>query len=104
MSKTFVYDRFDMIAGDGPGVYQEPASDGEWVKAKDAINRDAVLNAQIRTLEVQLKDTRAELDALEQVSRYADSVCDMLRQGGWPGKAEALEQRIRAAIAAKATT
>lgn len=42
-----------------------------------------------------------ERDALEQVSRYADSVCGMLREGGWPGKAEALEERIRVAIAAK---
>ena len=42
-----------------------------------------------------------ERDALEQVARYADSVCGMLRQGGWPGKAEALEERIRAAIVAK---
>jgi hypothetical protein len=30
--------------------------------------------------------------------RYADSVCGMLRSGGWPGKAEALEARIKAVI------
>jgi hypothetical protein len=40
-----------------------------------------------------------ERDALLfSVCVYADSVCGMLRQGGWPGKAEALEGRIKAVI------
>jgi hypothetical protein len=38
------------------------------------------------------------IELLRNVCRYADSVCGMLRQGGWPGKAEALEARIKAVI------
>lgn len=47
----------------------------------------------------------AEVRALRERNRlaqnailYADSVCGMLRQGGWHGKAEALESRIKAVI------
>jgi hypothetical protein len=53
MSKTHVFERFDTF-GD-----RTPAADGECVLAQDAINREAVLQAQIRTLELQLKDARA---------------------------------------------
>lgn len=42
-------------------------------------------------------DTK-EVALLRDVLYYADSVCGMLRQGGWPGKAEALESRIKAVI------
>ena|GEM_PF-2372040 len=35
---------------------------------------------------------------LRNVCHYADRVCGMLRSGGWPGKAEALESRIKAVI------
>lgn len=63
MSKTFVYDRFDVYSS-GDGYYTveaECSSDGEYVKAEDAINREAVLQAQIRTLETQLKDRKEEM-------------------------------------------
>lgn len=77
MSKTFVYERFDIH-----DEYDRPmlpgnrlvftAGDGEWVKAEDAINRDAVLNARIQTLEVQLQDTKraahAGMDAAKRTS------------------------------------
>jgi hypothetical protein len=36
--------------------------------------------------------------ALERVSHYADSTCGMLKEGGWFGKAEALELQIAEAI------
>lgn len=64
MSKTFVYDRFDFISPD-PWVSDtqciSPNSEGDYVKAQDALNRDAVLQARIRTLEVQLKDREADI-------------------------------------------
>jgi hypothetical protein len=63
MSKTHVFERFDVrgCACDEcfTGVTAQAEFDGDWVKAQDAINREAVLQAQIRTLEVQLKDARA---------------------------------------------
>jgi hypothetical protein len=61
MSKTFVYERFDICGAGGYYIYTEKdsRSDGEYVLAEDAINREAVLQAHIRTLEVQLKDARA---------------------------------------------
>lgn len=51
MGVSYVFKRFEMIAGDGPGVYPEPASDGDWVKYEDAIRREAELLARIRELE-----------------------------------------------------
>jgi hypothetical protein len=58
MSKTFVYDRFDVRALSTGDLHIARTSDGEWMKAEDAINREAVLQAQIRTIETQLKDTK----------------------------------------------
>lgn len=44
MSKTFVYERYDMeVPGSAPDVFV--SAEGEYVKAQDAINRDAVLTA-----------------------------------------------------------
>lgn len=57
--KTHVWRRFDVQQ---PGSYflvvRRDAADGEYVLAQDAIDREAVLQAQIRTLETQLKDAR----------------------------------------------
>jgi hypothetical protein len=60
VSKSFVFDRFDVVA---PGGYfvlheKEVRADGDYVKAQDAIDRDEVLKAQIRVLEIQLKELR----------------------------------------------
>lgn len=76
MSKTFVYDRFDIHWHD-----QETAGafDGEWVKAEDAINRDAVLNAKIQTLETQLTDANALLAYIEKIALVTPY------GGGWVG-------------------
>lgn len=68
MTKTFVYDRLDVYStrnGYGDHVQEYPSSDGPYIKAEDAINREAVLQAQIRTLETQLKDARA--NPLQQI-------------------------------------
>jgi hypothetical protein len=59
MAKTFQWDRFDVQQGSA-----RPASDGLFVLAQDAINREAVLQASIRTLETQLKDRTRELEQL----------------------------------------
>lgn len=65
MSKTFVYDRFDVgadsVSNVRPEMYEVRCSDGDWVRAEDAINREAVLQAKIRTLETQLKDLKEEM-------------------------------------------
>lgn len=62
MSRSFAYDRFDVHA-DGDGyisTVEEANSEGNYVKAQDALDREAVLQARIRTLETQLKDSREE--------------------------------------------
>lgn len=65
MSKTFVYDRFDVCVGTvtsvhvKPDMYTVPGTDGEYIFAEDAINREAVLQSEIRTLQVQLKEAKA---------------------------------------------
>ncbi|WP_204117379.1 hypothetical protein [Paraburkholderia sp. C35] len=60
MSKRFEFERFDLrgCACDecDTGVTPRAEFDGEWVKAQDALDREAVLQARISTLEVQLKD------------------------------------------------
>jgi hypothetical protein len=67
MSKTFVYDRWDVSQTVRVGDQWDSVRDaeGKYVLAEDAINREAVLQAQIRTLEVQLRDARTSLAALE---------------------------------------
>jgi len=65
---TYVWDRFDIDVLDNYGwnTYSEkPASDGVYVKAEDAINREAVNADKIRLLEVQLKEMTAKCVQLE---------------------------------------
>jgi hypothetical protein len=57
MTSTFAYKRFDIDKYDSNE--QIPCADGLYVHAEDAINREAVLQAEIRTLQAQLKDARA---------------------------------------------
>jgi hypothetical protein len=52
----------------------------------------------ILTLIAEVRALRERNQLTQNVVRYADSVCGMLRGGGWPGKAEALESRIKAVI------
>ena len=52
---TFLWKRLDY--GEREGEYDD--AEGRYVLAEDAINREAVNEAKIRTLEVQLKDTKA---------------------------------------------
>ncbi|MCA7945609.1 hypothetical protein [Burkholderia vietnamiensis] len=82
MSKTFIYERLDIIgasSADMPRATRRvPAADGEFVYAEDAINREAALQAEIRTLEAQLKDARAfarlaRNAAIEEAAGIADS-------------------------------
>jgi glycine betaine/choline ABC-type transport system substrate-binding protein len=42
------------------GFEVEASSDGDWVRAQDAYDHIAVLEAKIRTLETQLKDIKRE--------------------------------------------
>lgn len=66
MSKTFAYNRFDVVRMDnGLSLYNE-ASDGNCVKAQDALDREAVNADRIRVLELQLKESRAKCKGLEQ--------------------------------------
>lgn len=67
MSRAFIFDRFDVRTHDHGDIEEVAASDGEWVRAQDALNREAVLQAQIRTLEVQLKEI--ELRTLERAAK-----------------------------------
>lgn len=54
--------------------------------------------AYVSDMVEEIRRLRQRETLLFQVATYADSVCGMLRQGGWPGKAEALESRIKAVI------
>jgi hypothetical protein len=57
MTSTFAYKRFDIDKYDSNE--QIPCADGLYVHAEDAINREAVLQAEIRTLQARLKDAKA---------------------------------------------
>lgn len=59
---------------------------------------DATTPAAILELCAEVRALRERERLLDSVCHYADSVCGMLRQGGWPGKAEALESRLKAVI------
>jgi hypothetical protein len=80
MSKTHVYDRFDVgadaVSNVRPEMYEVPCSDGDWVKAEDAINREAVLQAEIRTLQVQLKEARQTI--IERCAALCDEYGELM--------------------------
>ena len=60
---TFKFDRYDIEPIDfgTNGTMRINRDDGEYVLAEDAINREAVNEAKIRTLETQLKCAKREL-------------------------------------------
>jgi len=60
-NKSFVFDRFDVLYSCMGGVDVNADSEGEYVNAEAAINREAVNAAKIATLEAQLKDLRSVL-------------------------------------------
>lgn len=62
MSKSFVYDRWDVsqtlkVGGQWDSVRN---AEGKYVLAEDAINRETLLQTQIKTLETQLKGARED--------------------------------------------
>jgi hypothetical protein len=57
IAMTFIFDRYHVDTVDEPDI--EETSDGEYVLAEDAINREAVNADRIRLLEVQLKEAKA---------------------------------------------
>ena len=61
---TFEFKRYDCTCKNRFAV---GASDGEWVSADDAINREAVNADKIRTLEVQLKEARLRANRLDRL-------------------------------------
>lgn len=73
MSKTYIFERWDIWPHgtcnriDPESSYKVSEFDGAWVKADDAINRNAVQQAKIETLEVQFKDAKAALKRLEDL-------------------------------------
>lgn len=94
MSKSFVYDRFDCTNGGSQHCYgcygMDPCSDGDYVKAKDAINHEAVLQAQISTLEVQLKDAKTRTVEYDKLLDWGLSVFGVQ---GWDGDPWAIDAR-----------
>lgn len=52
--KTFEFERFDFCDGE-----RHDSSDGEFVLAQDALDREKVNADRIRVLELQLKEARA---------------------------------------------
>jgi hypothetical protein len=107
MSKRFEFERFDWMASDceecGGDVRERPDNNGDWVRAQDAIDREAVLQAQIRTLELQLKETRA---AHATDKTRLDSRCIVTRDWNEFGELTECERRgidLRAAIDAAMT-
>lgn len=65
MSKSFVFERYDVFgncdeSGDSWSTVRSEF-DGKWVKAEDAINREAVNADEIKTLNLRLKESQAEV-------------------------------------------
>jgi len=84
-----------------PGQVIDPCSEGEWVRFSDVQEREARLKARIEELprvSLELKETRAELDALKArikreaklLAQFADSYANP--EGDWEaGKRSGLE-------------
>jgi hypothetical protein len=100
--------KYDIVAGDYPnGKYtvvchgdNGNACDGGYgfANAENEAYALAANPASILELVAEVRALRERNQLTQNVVRYADSVCGMLRGGGWPGKAEALESRIKAVI------
>jgi hypothetical protein len=78
VSKKFEFERFDVrgCACDGcdAGVTTQPEFDGEYVRAQDALDREAVLQAQIRALQDELEATRRAARAGMDAATSASSI------------------------------
>lgn len=74
MGRTFVFERFDLF-GD-----RTPAADGEFVSAQEALDREAILQAEIRTLETQLKDARTAIAGSAVIANAAGAEIAALRE------------------------
>ncbi|ABO60550.1 hypothetical protein LA345_39260 (plasmid) [Burkholderia vietnamiensis] len=107
MSKRFEFERFDVrgCACDecDTGVTPSAEFDGEWVKAQAALDREAVLQAQIRTLEVQLKETRARAldEAAAAISDHRRAGREWVPASFWANVTNEAAARIRALKEAK---
>jgi hypothetical protein len=62
-----VFKRYDLYcSSDGYySIEEDESADGDWVKAQDAYDRVAVLEAEISTLKTQLKDAKREAAAFK---------------------------------------
>ena len=71
----------------------------EWVGAVVGFVRVVLDNPAVQEAFVRANpDPTGRMALLDRVCHYADSVSGMLRQGGWPGKADTLERLIKAVI------
>jgi hypothetical protein len=71
VSEQFKFERFDV---DGSGHWE--TSDGDWIRAQDALDREAVLLAKISTLEAQWNEAekRARLNHKKWAALDTDSM------------------------------
>jgi hypothetical protein len=72
-------ERFDIQVLAPTIIAQKPAGDGTYVLAQHALDREAVLQAEIRTLELQLKESNELLAYIGKRARTTDY------DGGWTG-------------------
>lgn len=71
---TFKWNRIDIDVLDNygyDGYSEKPSDDGTFVRAEDAINREAVNAAEIATLKAQLKQSKADLSFVR--AQYEDA-------------------------------
>jgi hypothetical protein len=95
-----VYERFDVAHTSGfDDLDVTAASDGRYVLAEDAINREAVLKARIRTLETQLKDRKEETSRLSLLLNGAGHALRSYQFGNSsPDLAKELADKIDSAL------
>ena len=91
--------RDDLIGPIGSSLIRgEHGCEGYFAMDEDAEYCAAANPATILALIAEVRASRDRNKLAQNVVLYADSVCGMLRQGDWPGKAEALERHIKAVI------
>jgi hypothetical protein len=55
---SHVFKRYDVVHGRWNVPRALESADGEWVRAQDAYDAVAIIEAKVRVLETQLKDTK----------------------------------------------
>ena len=74
-NKSYTFSRFDVLSAPyEPGYIMSANSEGQWVQAQDAIDREAYLTSEIQTKNAQLANAKAHERNLATLERAHEAL------------------------------